>query len=124
MPTDSVEEDVPLVLRAIEALERKDYAVGIGLLLMIATFVMTRVPVARNLVPKQYVASALLGAALIGAFGSALASGMPVGRAALAFLLCSASAIAFWEGIAKHVVRLVAQRKRRTSRAADGIPGE
>ena len=102
---------VPLLLRAVEALERKDYAVAVGLLLMIATFAATRVPMLRALVPKEYTATALLGAAALGGFGAALASGVPPVRAALTFVLCSATAIAFWEGAAKHALRILSKKR-------------
>ena len=102
---------VPLVLRAVEALERKDYAAAVGLILMIATFAATRVPMLRALVPKEYTATALLGIAALGGFGAALASGVPPMRAALTFILCSATAIAFWEGVAKHVVRILSKKR-------------
>ena len=103
---------VPIAVRAIEAIERKDYAIAAGLVLMIVTFVATRIAVVRAFIPKDYVATVLLGVSAVGGFGAALATGVSPGRAAFAFLLCSASAVAFWEGVAKHVVRIVSSRSR------------
>lgn len=104
---------VPLALRALEAMERKDYALGIGLALMVVTFFAAKFATSKMLVPKELTSSILLGAAVLAGFGAALASGAPPMRAALAFLACSSTAIAFWEGIAKHVVKVWRWRQRR-----------
>jgi hypothetical protein len=50
---------------------------------------------------------------VVGGFGAALASGVAPGRAALVFLACSSTAIAFWEGVAKHLVKLWSWKKAR-----------
>lgn len=104
---------VPIAMHALEAMERNDYALGIGLALMVVTFLAAKVATSKMLVPKEFTSSILLGAAVVGGFGAALASGVPPMRAALAFLACSSTAIAFWEGIAKHVVKLWRWRQRR-----------
>ena len=93
---------VPLALQIARAIEREEYAVAAGFVLMLATFGLTRLEASRSFVPKKYTATALLLIAVLGGFGSALATGMNPERAAMAFLLCSSSAIAFWEGVAKH----------------------
>lgn len=104
---------VPVAMQALEAMERKDYTLGLGLALMVVTFFAARLATSKLLVPKDYTSSVLLGAAVLGGFGAALASGIPPMRAALAFLACSSTAIAFWEGVAKHVVKLWEWRQRR-----------
>lgn len=102
-----------MALRALDAIERKEYALGIGLGLMVLTFFVSRAASARGMVPKEYTATVLLGASLLGGFGTALAAGVPPARAAIAFVACSSSAIAFWEAAAKHVVKLWRRRMRR-----------
>lgn len=110
---EATESVVPVAMRALEAMERKDYALGLGLALMVVTFFAAKVATSKMFVPKEFTSSILLGAAVLGGFGAALASGVPPMRAAFAFLACSSTAIAFWEGVAKHVVKLWRWRNRR-----------
>lgn len=102
-----------VALRALEAIERRDYALGIGLALMVATFFIARLASRKLFVPKEYTSTVLLGASVLGGFGSALAAGVPPGRAALAFIACSSTAIAFWEGVAKHVLKFWEWKNQR-----------
>lgn len=104
---------VPLLVRALEALERKDYALAAGLAIMAATFLSTRGLRAGRIVPREYLATILLGAAIAGGIATALAGGRPPVATALALLMCAASAIACWEGVAKHAVRWWTWRRRR-----------
>lgn len=103
----------PVAMHALEAIERRDYALGIGLALMVVTFIVGRVATSKLLLPKEYTSTVLLGSAVLGGFGAALAAGVPPGRAALAFVACSSTAIAFWEGVAKHVVKFWSWKKQR-----------
>lgn len=97
---------IPLVLKLVEAVEEGRWAVAAGFALMILTFLALRIPQVRGRVPKDYTATFLLGMSLLGSFGAALASGTPPGRAALAGLVCSSLAIAFYEGVFRHLVKL------------------
>ena len=95
---------LPLLARFVEAAQRKDYALAGGLALMIVTFLAIRF--GKDRVPKDYMATLLLGCSVFGGFGAALVSGIPPAKAAWTFLVFSALAIAFWEGVGKIVYRL------------------
>ena len=94
---------IPLFFRLLEAVEQGRYAVAVGLGLMLLTFLAVRIPQVRELVPKRFAATYLMGVGVLGSLGVALASGLPPGRAVFASIVCSALAIAFWESALKHV---------------------
>lgn len=109
---------LPAVLKALEAAQEGRYAIAIGFALMAATFLAIRIPGIRDRVPKDYTATFLLGTALFGSFGAALAGGAEPGKAAFTALVCSSMAIAFWEGAVKHIVKL--WRKQTSAEAGGG----
>lgn len=110
-PENDLIAAIPLAMKLIEAIEQGQYAIAVGLALMILTFVAIRLPAATAWVPKKYAATAVLAVGLLSSLGVALASGVPPGRAAFASLVCSALAIAFWEGVVKHVWDFMAKPK-------------
>lgn len=108
--TEAIDPSV-LVARALDALQSGHHALAVGFALMVLTFLAGRTALVSSLVPREYIATTLLGLSALGGFGAALASGTPPLQAGLTCLLCSASAIAFWEGFAKHVVKALRRRE-------------